>query len=80
MTERLIQSVPTAEVERYYHCGWAYIMPDFDKSGHSKIEWLSDKMPVYPCVKPNINNQPNGGVDAEFSGRSVADPRRRGPY
>ena len=48
MTERLVQSVPTAELERYYHCGWAYIMPDFDKPNHSKIEWLSDKMPVYP--------------------------------
>lgn len=48
MTERLIQSVPTAELERYYHCGWAYVMPDFDKPNHSKIEWLSDKIPVYP--------------------------------
>lgn len=48
MTERLRQSVPTAELERYYHCGWAYIMPDFDKPNHSWVEWLSDKMPVYP--------------------------------
>jgi hypothetical protein len=48
MTKRLIQSVPTAELERYFHCGWAYIMPDFDKPNHSKIEWLSEKTPVYP--------------------------------
>jgi len=48
LTERLRQSVLTAELERYYHCGWAYVMPDFDKPNHSKIEWLSDKMPVYP--------------------------------
>jgi len=47
-SEPLRQSVPTAELERYYHCGWAYIMPDFDKPNHSLIEWLSDKMPVYP--------------------------------
>jgi hypothetical protein len=68
MTEHLIQSVPTAELERYYHCGWAYIMPDFDKPNHSKIEWLSDKMPVYPLrskktptedtnVRPNHRHQ-----------------------
>lgn len=48
MTEPLRQSVPTAELERYYHCGWAYIMPDFDKPNHSWVEWLSEKMPVYP--------------------------------
>jgi hypothetical protein len=48
MIERLRQSVPTSELERYYHCGWAYIMPDFDKPNHSWVEWLSDKMPVYP--------------------------------
>jgi hypothetical protein len=46
--ELLRQSVPTAELERYYHCGWAYIMPDFDNPNHSLVEWLSDKMPVYP--------------------------------
>lgn len=49
MSERILQSVPTAELERYYHCGWAYIMPDFDKPNHSWIEWLSDKLPVYPA-------------------------------
>jgi hypothetical protein len=49
MTERLRQSVLTSELERYYHCGWAYVMPDFDKPNHSIIEWLSDKLPVYPA-------------------------------
>jgi hypothetical protein len=48
MSERLRQSVLTSEVERYYHCGWAYVMPDFDKPNHSWVEWLSDKLPVYP--------------------------------
>ena len=48
MTERLRQSVPTSEVERYFHCGWAYVMPDFDTPNHSIVEWLSDKIPVYP--------------------------------
>lgn len=48
MSERLRQSVPTGDLERYYHCGWAYIMPDFDKHDHSWVEWLSEKMPVYP--------------------------------
>lgn len=58
MTEILRQSVPTAELERYYHCGWAYIMPDFDKPNHSWVEWLSDKMPVYPLSsqKPTTEN------------------------
>lgn len=49
MTERLLQSVPTSELQSYYDCGWAYVMPDFDKPNHSKVEWLSDKMPVYPA-------------------------------
>ena len=48
MTEVMRQSVPTADLERYYHCGWAYIMPDFDKPNHSWVEWLGDNMPVYP--------------------------------
>lgn len=48
MTEPLCQSVLTSELERYYYCGWSYVMPDFDKPNHSKIEWLSDKIPVYP--------------------------------
>ena len=48
MTERLRQSVSTLELGHYYQCGWAYIMPDFDKPNHSWIEWLSDSMPVYP--------------------------------
>lgn len=48
MTERLRQSVLTSELERYFYCGWSYLMPDFDKPNHSIVEWLSDKMPVYP--------------------------------
>jgi hypothetical protein len=48
VTERLIQSVPTDEVERYFHCGWIYLMPDFDKPNYSKVEWVSQKLPVYP--------------------------------
>jgi hypothetical protein len=48
MTDPLRQSVPTNKLDRYYRCGWAYIMPDFDKPNHSWIEWLSNKMPVYP--------------------------------
>jgi hypothetical protein len=80
MTESLRQSVPTAELERYYHCGWAYVMPNFDKPNHSWVEWLSEKMPVYPCVKPEINNLTNGGINAKFSGCPIADPRRGGPH
>jgi hypothetical protein len=55
MTERLRQSVLTSELERYYYCGWCYLMPDFDKPNHSIVEWLSEKMPVYPAnrVPPN---------------------------
>ena len=58
MTERLIQSVPTDEVERYFHCGWIYLMPDFDKPNHSKVEWVSEKIPVYPLrsKKPTTEN------------------------
>lgn len=47
--EPLKQSVPTGDLQSYFECGWAYVMPDFDKPDHSKIEWLSDKMPVYPA-------------------------------
>lgn len=46
--ERLVISVPTEQLQAYFECKWAYIMPDFDKPNHSKIEWLSDKIPVYP--------------------------------
>ena len=48
MTERLIQSVPNSELQSYYEAGWAYLMPDFDKPNHFKVEWLSDKLPVSP--------------------------------
>lgn len=44
------KSVPTSELERWYACGWAYVMPDFDNAGHSKIEWLSTKAPVEPST------------------------------
>lgn len=66
MTEPLRQSVPTAELERYYHCGWAYIMPDFDKPNHSWVEWLSDKMPVYPLRSKTIQT---GAVHDHTSNR-----------
>ncbi len=61
MTERLIQSVPTEEVERYFHCGWIYLLPDFDKPNHSKVEWISEKMPVYPLSskKPKTEDGEN---------------------
>ena len=48
----LRQSVPTADLQSYYGCGWAYIMPDFDKPDHSIVDWLSDKTPVYPNRVP----------------------------
>lgn len=46
------RSVPTDDLEQWYSVGWAYIMPDFDKPKHSKIEWLSDKAPVEPNRVP----------------------------
>lgn len=56
----LRQSVPTAEISRYWECGWGYVMPDFDKPGHSIIEWLSSKMPVYPnCVPISLTESAN---------------------
>jgi hypothetical protein len=42
------KSVPTAGMERFWDCGWAYVMPDFDHPDHSIIEWLSTKAPVEP--------------------------------
>jgi len=69
MIERLRQSVLTAELERYYHCGWAYIMPDFDKPNHSLVEWLSDKMPVYPANR--VPSPPTEDAHAS-SGRQSA--------
>jgi len=58
MSERLRQSVLTSELERYYFCGWAYVMPDFDKPNHSIVEWLSEKIPVYPANRvPETTNQ-----------------------
>lgn len=57
MTERLIQSVPTEEVERFFQCGWMYLMPDFNKPNHSKVEWVSDKMPLYPNRVPETKTE-----------------------
>ena len=52
------KSVPTEDLERWCAAGWAYVMPDFDKANHSKIEWLSDKAPVEPDHRvPDITNQ-----------------------
>lgn len=44
----LRRSIATTDVHRWWMCGWAYVMPDFDKPAHSIIEWLSDKAPVEP--------------------------------
>lgn len=51
------QSVPTDDLERHWAVGWAYLMPYFDKPNHSIIEWLSEKIPVYPCVPENQNHE-----------------------
>lgn len=48
LKEALRQSVPTDQLQDYYNCGWAYVMPNFDQPGHSIVEWLSNSMPVYP--------------------------------
>jgi hypothetical protein len=66
MTERLVQSVPTGDLQSYFECGWAYIMPDFDNPDHSKIEWLSDKMPVYP---PRSHKQPTENASERTDNR-----------
>lgn len=50
LVELLRQSVPTTELQSYYAAGWAYVMPDFDTSDHSIVEWLSEKLPVYPTA------------------------------
>ena len=64
MSEHLRQSIPTSELQDYYAAGWAYVMPDFDKANHSKIEWLSEKMPVYPRF-PKTKNQEGAYERAE---------------
>jgi len=48
LREVLRQSVPTDDAPKYWELGWVYIMPDFDTLNHSIVEWVSDKMPVYP--------------------------------
>lgn len=53
LKEILRQSVPTEEAPKYWNLGWVYIMPDFDKPNHSIVEWLSEKIPVYPTAFPN---------------------------
>jgi hypothetical protein len=44
----LRKSVSTLGIERWWECGWAYVMPDFDHSGHSIIEWLGYEKPIEP--------------------------------
>lgn len=63
MIERLRQSVPTADLEQYWAVGWSYVVPDFDKPDHSIIEWLSDKMPVYPNRVPETSTAENANGD-----------------
>lgn len=50
LKDALRQSVPSAEAPKYWELGWVYIMPDFDKTDHSIVEWQSDKLPVYPAA------------------------------
>jgi hypothetical protein len=57
LKEILRQSVPTNDLAGFYNCGWAYVMPDFDKPNHSIVEWLSNEMPVYPHRVPSNPNQ-----------------------
>jgi len=68
MTDRLRQSVPTSELERYWYCGWAYVMPDFDKPNHSWIEWLSDNLPVYPANRVPPTHTERGDHERATSG------------
>lgn len=42
------RSVPTSEIQAYWDVGWSYVCPDFDKPGHSIVEWLSPFDPVMP--------------------------------
>lgn len=51
------KSVPTVDLERWYSAGWAYVMPDFDKAGHSKIEWLADSAPRAPDNNEDSNHE-----------------------
>ncbi len=46
---RIRKSIPTAGMSRWWECGWAYVMPDFDTPNHSIIEWISEKAPVEPA-------------------------------
>ncbi len=71
MTERLIQSVPTSEVEQYFQCGWMYLMPDFDKPNYSKVEWIGDKMPVYPPRSKKSETE-DGNNERAATGRQSA--------
>lgn len=46
--KRILRSVPTAGMSRFWEVGWAYLMPDFDNKDHSIIEWLGDQIPFEP--------------------------------
>lgn len=72
MIEPLRQSVLTGELERYYFCGWAYVMPNFDTPDHSIVEWLSPKMPVYPAnrVPETTKRESANGSDHRSQQRS----------
>lgn len=44
------RSIPTEDLQLWWDCGWAYVMPDFDNANHSVIEWLADSAPRVPAV------------------------------
>lgn len=54
---RIRQSIPTTDCQQYWDCGWSYVMPDFDKPNHSIVEWLSEKMPMYPTAFPKQSTE-----------------------
>lgn len=68
LKEILRQSVPTNEAPAYWNLGWVYIMPDFDKPNHSIVEWLSDKIPVYPTAFNETQTEMNANERAASVG------------
>ena len=58
------KSVPTKGVARYWDCGWAYVMPDFDNKDHSIIEWFGDQPPLEPLPVFTASPQIEGTAEA----------------
>lgn len=70
---RIRQSVPTEGMSAKYLTGhWRYVMPDFDRPGHSIIETILESS---QAVRPDAVNVPSAGSNPASPANSTVHHR-----